>query len=486
MARPYQVTSHESFSHDSLDSLGYDWERVADPTIRPRYPLKVYLPQTTEDIVAVVREARELGQKLIVRSKGHSSNDLVLQDRGVVLCTQKLDSVLELDEQAMTVRVQSGVVLAQLDTYLGARGYGLPVIGDHNDITAGGFASVGGIGPASLRYGLFVDNVTQLEYVTWEGEVVSCGRDQNSGRFLQVLTGLGQHGVIATLTLQIIRVDKWGHILENDRTLYRRLDDFVRDSGAFLNDPGDTVLGRGFWLDFGRGVKVGQMSLYKDTPQTTSNSVRNRLFYTYLHAIGSWAGRAPRRVEPMLKLLGVAGMIWVPRRSSIKNVETFSDRVLDSTTGDPTRMLIALVPSEQYPALLRELYSLCQEYRKPYKCFTFISFYIKSIRSEYLTNGGPHRYYCELILLPGIRPEGMTPEVLEQFVSRMDDLCIRYGAYRYMHTKTVKDLERRRLIDPNATYSSPLAALENPAPWNGEGGDGHRDARPETQGVRPG
>ncbi len=29
------------------------------------------------------------------------------------------------------------------------------------------------------------------------------------------------------------------------------------------------------------------------------------------------------------------------------------------------------------------------------------------------------------------------------------------SAFRYMHTRTVKDPERRRLIDPNAAYSSP-------------------------------
>lgn len=479
MSRPYQITSHESFSHDSLDSLGYDWERVAKPHIRPRFPLKVYLPQSTEDIVTIVQEAQKLGQNLVVRSKGHSSNDLVLVDGGAVLCTQKLERILDLDEQAMTVRVQSGVVLAQLDVYLGARGYGLPVIGDHNDITAGGFASVGGIGPASLRYGLFVDNITQLEYVTWEGEVVTCGRDENRELFLQVLTGLGQYGVIATLTLEIIRINKWEQILENDRQLYRKLDEFIQSSSAFLNDPGDTVLGRGFWLDFGKFVKVGQLSLYKETSQSATNTLRNKVPYRYLHALGSWAGRAPRRVEPLLKLLGVAGMIWVPRRSSIKNVETFSDRVLDSTTGDPTRMLIALVPSETYPSLLRELYSLCQEFRKRHKCFTFISFYIKSIRSEYLTNGGPHKYYCELILLPGIRPEGMTDEVLERLVSRMDDLCIEYGAYRYMHTKTVKDPERRKLIDPNSAYTSGPARV--PVTWDGEGRTKRQDVHPEVR-----
>jgi len=44
----------------------------------------------------------------------------------------------------------------------------------------------------------------------------------------------------------------------------------------------------------------------------------------------------------------------------------------------------------------------------------------------------------------------------------MDDLCIEHGAFRYMHTKTVKDPQRRRLIDPNAAYNREASAAHNP------------------------
>jgi FAD/FMN-containing dehydrogenase len=82
MRKPYAVSSHETFTHDSLDSLGYDWERIANPSIRPRPPSKVYLPQSTQDVIDTVKEAKSLGQHLTVRSKGHSSNDLVVVPHG--------------------------------------------------------------------------------------------------------------------------------------------------------------------------------------------------------------------------------------------------------------------------------------------------------------------------------------------------------------------------------------------------------------------
>ena len=47
----------------------------------------------------------------------------------------------------------------------------------------------------------------------------------------------------------------------------------------------------------------------------------------------------------------------------------------------------------------------------------------------------------------------MNRQILVDLVSAIDDLCIEYGSYRYMHTMTVKDPDRRSRIDPNASYA---------------------------------
>ena len=52
-----RIDSHDRFSHDTIASLGYDWSRVADPHAEPQFPFAVYWPETTEDVVRVVREA---------------------------------------------------------------------------------------------------------------------------------------------------------------------------------------------------------------------------------------------------------------------------------------------------------------------------------------------------------------------------------------------------------------------------------------------
>jgi hypothetical protein len=454
-----RITSHETFTHDSLDSLGYDWERIADPDIEPKYPLKIYLPQSTDDIVRVVREARSLGERLTVRSKGHSSNDLVLADGGAVVVTEKLNKVLDLDESNMTVTAQAGAISAEVDDWLWSKGYGLPIIGDHNHITIGGFASVGGISPASHRFGLFLDTVQSLEYVDWNGNVRRCSQDEHPEEFHRVLAGLGQYGIISSMTCRIIPIDKYRTVLENDQTHYRDVESFIEGTRKYIEDPGDALYERGVWFDFalkgGRALTIGQFSMYRETSRGVYANVRNRTSYGYLHRIGYMAGRLPPKVDRIMKYVGSTGVLFSPKFASIKNIEFFTDKILDSTVGDPTRMLITLAPLDRYAELFRDSYELMRSFREKYGCFTFISVYVKSIKSPYLqrARGGGEDRFCELMFYLGINTKGMNTEVLDELVSLYDDVTIKHGGFRYMHSKTVKDAERRRQIDPNAAFA---------------------------------
>jgi hypothetical protein len=53
----------------------------------------------------------------------------------------------------------------------------------------------------------------------------------------------------------------------------------------------------------------------------------------------------------------------------------------------------------------------------------------------------------------GIDNNGMTPAVTEELVNRFDDIVIANKGFRYMHSLTSTDPEKRRLVDPNVYYS---------------------------------
>ena len=101
--------------------------------------------------------------------------------------------------------------------------------------------------------------------------------------------------------------------------------------------------------------------------------------------------------------------------------------------------------------------------REELGCLTFISAYVKSIRSAYLSGCEPEQPFCELMFYLGVDGDRMTDIILEHLVSELDDLCIAHGAFRYMHSRTTKDPDRLRLLDPNAYYASAFAAADSRA-----------------------
>lgn len=461
-----KIESHETFSHDSLDSLGYDWERIGNPKIGPKFPFKVYLPRSPEDVARAVTECKQLGQQLRIRSKGHSSNDLVLAEGGAVLLMQGMDQILDVDEEGLTATVQGGAISALIDDHLAPLGLGLPVIGDHRDITVGGFASVGGISPASHRFGMFIDNVLAMQFVDWDGEIRRCSPTDNADDFYSLLAGLGRHGVITEVTLRLIRIDKYRTIWENHQDHYRSMDEFIAGTKPIIEEPGDVMMERGVWVEFkfpsGKKLGLGQFSAYKETSQTAIRKARNTGSYGVLHGIGRVAGNLPGKLDVALKYVGMGGVMLSPKFASIKNIEFFTDKVLDSTVGDPTRMLIVLGPLDRYEQLFRSCWALMDGYRESHGCFTFLSVYVKSIRSDYLARDGQDRF-CELMFYVGVHPDRMTPELLDEIVEQFDDIVIENNAYKYMHTRTTKDPDKRAKVDPNARHAERRRAAGNGA-----------------------
>ncbi|MEX2283042.1 MAG: hypothetical protein WEE89_11215, partial [Gemmatimonadota bacterium] len=274
-----------------------------------------------------------------------------------------------------------------------------------------------------------------------------------------------RHGVIVALTVMIIKIEKYSTILKNEQTHYRSIDTFIKGSSKYIYDPGDALYERGVYVDFlksnGESISIGQFSAYKPIPKSGYAKVRNSAAYGWLHGIGYMAGKLPDRIDRMMKYVGITGVLWSPDYASIKNIEFFTDKILDATVGDPTRMFIVLAPLARYDELFRDSFELMKEFRKKYNCMTFVSVYVKSIKSPYLAQGREDQRFCELMYFCGVKPEGMTDQVLEELAARFDDVTIKHGGFRYMHSRTSCDAERWDKVDPNTYYSKNGSAASN-------------------------
>ena len=226
-----------------------------------------------------------------------------------------------------------------------------------------------------------------------------------------MLLGLGRPGVIATLTLKVIRAEKYTTLWQNDQDHFRSLDDFLSATQALVSGPPDDAnMMRCLFADLLLGERQAvrhrsDVDLPRHRPDHLSPAM-NAVVYGQLHRIGWAAGRLPGEVDKALKKAGFVSVLFSPKYATIKNVESFSDKVLDATVGEPTRYLVALPAADQYAALSRRLFDLLVDYRERFHCMTFIALYVKGIRSEYLGHGDPDARFCEVLFDIGIEPEG--------------------------------------------------------------------------------
>lgn len=170
--------------------------------IRKR-PQAVIWPVQVDDVVTVIRYARELGGVVSIRGAGHSQGGQSLNQAGIVLDTRGLAGIETLNTSEGWVIVGAGTQWGVLARVTLEQGLLPPVLTDNLAVTVGGTLSMGGIGPASFRRGLQVHHCLGVEMVLGTGEVLWLTPDHEPELFHHVLCGLGQLGVITKAKLRL-------------------------------------------------------------------------------------------------------------------------------------------------------------------------------------------------------------------------------------------------------------------------------------------
>ncbi|GAB3256404.1 FAD-binding and (Fe-S)-binding domain-containing protein [Alteromonas gracilis] len=137
-------------------------------------PQVVVRPRDTDEIQAALAVARETGTPLTMRGAGTSIAGNAVGS-GIVLDTAKhLGTIIDLDREARSARVQPGVVHARLQKQATAHGLRFgPDPSTHTRCTVGGMIGNNACGSRALGYGRTVDNVLGLTVLLADGSVVT-------------------------------------------------------------------------------------------------------------------------------------------------------------------------------------------------------------------------------------------------------------------------------------------------------------------------
>ena len=129
-------------------------------------PRGVVAPRHAGDVAAAVALAAEHDVAVLPRGAGTSLAGQTVGDALVLDFSRYMSTILELDPEARTARVQPGVVQDQLNRAAGAHGliFG-PDTSTSNRATLGGMIGNNSAGSGSVRYGMTIDHVRTLDVV---------------------------------------------------------------------------------------------------------------------------------------------------------------------------------------------------------------------------------------------------------------------------------------------------------------------------------
>ena len=139
-------------------------------------PQAVARPRTVEEVAVVLDAARAVGMPVTTRGAGTSCAGNAVGP-GLILDTSRhLNTIVEIDPEARTARVEPGVVQSTLQAAAAPHGLRLgPDPSTHNRCTIGGMIGNNACGPRALAYGKTSDNVLALEMITGSGEQITLG-----------------------------------------------------------------------------------------------------------------------------------------------------------------------------------------------------------------------------------------------------------------------------------------------------------------------
>jgi glycolate oxidase len=173
-------------------------------------PWIVALPQTEQQIAAVLRICREHGVPVVPRGAGTGLSGGARPSRdGVVLGLSKLNQILEIDAANCVARLQPGVRNLAISEAAAAHGlYYAPDPSSQIACSIGGNVAENSGGVHCLKYGLTVHNVLGLRVLTMEGEVLEFGGallDTPGLDMLAVMCGSeGMLGVVTEVTVALL------------------------------------------------------------------------------------------------------------------------------------------------------------------------------------------------------------------------------------------------------------------------------------------
>jgi glycolate oxidase len=191
------------YGHDETEHLYY-------------LPEIVLKPRTTEEVSAIMRICNQHCIPVTPRGAGTGlSGGALPQLGGVLISTERMSSILEIDQRNGQVTTEPGVITEVLQDAVKEKGLFYPP-----DPSSRGSCSIGGNiaensgGPKAVKYGVVKDYVLNLQVVLPTGEIIWTGanvlKNSTGYNLTQLMVGSeGTLGIVTKIVLKLLPLPKY-------------------------------------------------------------------------------------------------------------------------------------------------------------------------------------------------------------------------------------------------------------------------------------
>jgi len=212
----FKILPSEAVLHEAEDMHPYECDGLS---AYRHLPMIVLLPETTEQVQAILRLCYEREVPVVARGAGTGlSGGALPLDNGILLSLAKFKDIIDIDTNNRVARVQPGV--RNLAISQAAEEFNLYYAPDPSSqiaCTIGGNVAENSGGVHCLKYGLTVHNIQQLKIITMDGELLTIGGsglDSSGFDLLALMTGSeGMLGVIVEVTVKLLPIPQCAQVI---------------------------------------------------------------------------------------------------------------------------------------------------------------------------------------------------------------------------------------------------------------------------------
>lgn len=191
------------FSEEDLLTYSYD------TTSERHLPQVVVLAESIEDVLSAVDFALEENLKVTTRGAGTGmSGGSVPLRGGLVLCTERMNHILDFDVGGKTMRVEPGVITARIQDEAAKQGlFYPPDPSSYKVSTIGGNVAENSGGLRCVKYGATKHYVLGLEFISSRAEICRTGiLDSNAATYDLTPLLVGSEGTLGIFTAIALRL----------------------------------------------------------------------------------------------------------------------------------------------------------------------------------------------------------------------------------------------------------------------------------------